>query len=61
MRIPSFVRLSVVAGVHEQYLEEMARRRQKLNLTKNDVVIGCPLCLSAPEPTPVVTGGGNQQ
>jgi hypothetical protein len=61
MRIPSFVRLSVVTGVHEQSLEEIARRRQKPSLTKNDVVIGCPLCLSAPDPAPVATGGGDQQ
>ena len=45
-----------VALTDEQFLEEMARRRQKLNLTKNDVVIGCPLCLSAPDPTPTNTG-----
>ena len=28
----------------EQFQHEMAMRREKLKLTKNDVVIGCPLC-----------------
>jgi hypothetical protein len=28
----------------------MARRRETLHLTKNDVVIGCPLCLVMPAP-----------
>ena len=36
-----------VALTDEQFQEEMAKRREKLNLTKNDVVIGCPLCLVA--------------
>ena len=35
----------------EQFVEEMAERVEKLNLTKNDYVIGCPLCL-ATVPTP---------
>ena len=30
----------------EQFVEEMAERVEKLNLTKNDYVIGCPLCLA---------------
>ena len=30
----------------EQFVEEMADRVEKLNLTKNDYVIGCPLCLA---------------
>jgi hypothetical protein len=34
-----------VALTDEQFQEEMARRRERLHLTKNDVVIGCPLCL----------------
>ena len=29
----------------EQFEQEMAARREKLQLTKNDHVIGCPLCL----------------
>ena len=35
----------------EQFVEEMAERVEKLKLTKNDYVIGCPLCL-ATVPTP---------
>jgi hypothetical protein len=35
----------------EQFVEEMAERVEKFNLTKNDYVIGCPLCL-ATVPTP---------
>ncbi|MBL4821048.1 MAG: cytochrome c [Gammaproteobacteria bacterium] len=37
----------------EQFFEEMANRREKLNLGPNDHVIGCPLCLAplvAPAP-----------
>ncbi len=42
-----------VALTDEQFQEEMARRRERLHLTKNDVVIGCPLCLApAPKPGP---------
>ena len=33
-----------VALTDEQFQEEMAKRREQLNLTKNDIVIGCPLC-----------------
>jgi hypothetical protein len=40
-----------VAMTDEQFLTEMAKRRERLHLTKNDVVIGCPLCLIAPPPT----------
>jgi hypothetical protein len=34
-----------VALTDEQFQQEMAQRRARLHLTKNDVVIGCPLCL----------------
>jgi hypothetical protein len=52
----------------QQFLEEMAHRRERLKLTRNDVVIGCPLCLSTAvfpaAPTPSLqapsTGGGIQ-
>jgi hypothetical protein len=37
-----------VALPDEQFQEEMAKRRDHLHLTKNDVVIGCPLCLVTP-------------
>ena len=37
----------------EQFQQEMAKRREKLKLTKNDVVIGCPLCnLTSPPSAP---------
>jgi hypothetical protein len=48
-----------VALNDEQFQEEMARRRENLKLTKNDVVIGCPLCLSLP-PAAKTTGGPQQ-
>ncbi len=35
----------------EQFQEEMANRRERLNLNINDHVIGCPLCLVIPQPT----------
>jgi hypothetical protein len=41
-----------VALTDEQFQEEMANRRAKLGLTKNDVVIGCPLCLVIPPAKP---------
>jgi hypothetical protein len=41
-----------VALSDEQFQKEMAARREKLRLTRNDVVIGCPLCLSPPPPPP---------
>ena len=37
-----------VALTDEQFYAEMAKRREKLKLTKNDVVIGCPLCNGDP-------------
>ena len=37
-----------VALTDEQFQEEMAKRRERLHLTKNDNVIGCPLCLVTP-------------
>src|SRR5439155_974011 len=37
-----------VALTDAQFQEEMAKRREHLHLTKNDVVIGCPLCLVTP-------------
>ena len=42
----------------EQFVEAMAERRENLNLTKGDYVIGCPLCLATippPSPTPSPT------
>ena len=47
-----FIDLGIrVALTDEQFQEEMAKRRENLKLTKNDVVIGCPLCL-------VIAGAG---
>ena len=54
-----------VALNDEQFLAEMAKRREKLKLTPNDVLIGCPLCNGDPvappamkKPTPTGAGGG---
>ena len=41
-----------VALTDDQFLAEMARRRRLLHLTRNDVVIGCPLCMIAPDVAP---------
>jgi mono/diheme cytochrome c family protein len=35
----------------EQFLEEMKQRVEALDLTKNDYVVGCPLCVSLIPPT----------
>jgi hypothetical protein len=40
-----------VALTDEQFVDEMAQRRERFHWTKNDQVIGCPLCLAA-VPTP---------
>ena len=49
-----------VALNDQQFQEEMARRRERLHLTKNDVVIGCPLCLVTP-PAAMAKPAGAQQ
>ena len=46
-----------VALTDEQFQEEMAKRRERLHLTKNDNVIGCPLCSVIPPAAPAKTGG----
>jgi hypothetical protein len=46
-----------VALTDEQFQEEMAKRRERLKLTKNDNVIGCPLCLVTPPAAPAKSGG----
>lgn len=43
-----------VALSDQEFQVEMAKRRDRLKLTKNDYVIGCPLCLVEPPP-PVAT------
>jgi hypothetical protein len=37
-----------VALSDQQFMEEMAARKEKLKLTPDDVVIGCPLCNGTP-------------
>jgi mono/diheme cytochrome c family protein len=49
-----------VALTDEQFQEEMAKRREHLHLTKNDNVIGCPLCLVPPAPAKTSAGGPQQ-
>jgi hypothetical protein len=39
-----------VALTDEQFQAEMAKRRERLQLTRNSVVIGCPLCNIPPPP-----------
>ncbi|HEY2151618.1 MAG TPA: hypothetical protein VGH34_12470 [Vicinamibacterales bacterium] len=50
-----------VALTDEQFQAEMAKRRTDLHLTKNDVVIGCPLCMVLPPAAMKTTAGGPQQ
>jgi hypothetical protein len=38
-----------VSLTDEQFIAEMAKRREVLDLDANDHVIGCPLCLVMPE------------
>ncbi len=48
-----------VALSDEQFRAEMAARREKLTLTLNDVVIGCPLCTTElPPVAPTANSGG---
>jgi hypothetical protein len=43
-----------VAMTDEEFLAEMQQRVERFDLSKNDHVIGCPLCLhSIPVPSPV--------
>jgi hypothetical protein len=52
-----FIDLGIrVALTDDQFQEEMARRRETLHLTKNDVVIGCPLCLVVPAAAKAAAG-----
>ncbi len=46
----------------EQFVEAMAERVEKFNLTKNDYIIGCPLCLAiVPTPPAKVAGDSDLQ
>jgi hypothetical protein len=49
-----------VSLTDEQFQQEMSERREKLHLTKNDVVIGCPLCLVNLTPPAARSSSGNQ-
>jgi mono/diheme cytochrome c family protein len=52
-----------VALTDEQFQAEMQKRREQLKLTRNDIVIGCPLCSLAFAPAPVrpaVPAGGGR-
>jgi hypothetical protein len=49
-----------VALTDEQFQAEMAKRREHLKITKNDNVIGCPLCNVIPA-APMKTAGAPQQ
>ena len=52
-----------VSLTDEQFVAEMAERRERLNLTENDWVIGCPLCMAdlplLPQAQPAAAGGGD--
>jgi hypothetical protein len=50
-----------VSLTDEQFQAEMAHRREKLHLTRNDVVIGCPLCAVIPPPATKTTQQQQQQ
>ena len=42
--------ISTNCGFLVKFQKEMAARREKLKLTRNSVVIGCPLCNVMPQP-----------
>jgi len=50
-----------VALTDEQFQEEMAKRRDHLKVTKNDNVIGCPLCNVIPPAAATKSAGAPQQ
>ena len=50
-----------VSLTDEQFRAEMAHRREKLHLTRNDNVIGCPLCNVMPAPRPAANSTQQQQ
>jgi len=50
-----------VALTDEQFADEMAKRRERLHLTRNDVVIGCPLCAIVPPPATKATQQQQQE
>jgi hypothetical protein len=40
----------------EEFQKEMAERRQRLKLGRNDMILGCPLCSLPPRATPSAGG-----
>jgi hypothetical protein len=51
-----------VAMTDEEFMAEMAERRERFGLTKNDHVIGCPLCLHTIDvPVPVRDDGNRER
>ena len=50
-----------VSLTDEQFRAEMAHRREKLHITRNDNVIGCPLCNVIPAPRPAANSTQQQQ
>jgi hypothetical protein len=51
-----------VSLTDEQFRDEMARRREKLHLTRNDNLIGCPLCtFTTPRPAAPTQNQQQQQ
>jgi hypothetical protein len=50
-----------VSLTDEQFQAEMAARREKLKLSRNSVVIGCPLCNVPPPPRPETPAARPQQ
>jgi hypothetical protein len=55
-----------VALSDEQFIAEMAKRKETMKLTQSDTFLGCPLCnvnprlLQAPTAAPRVPGGPQQ-
>lgn len=53
-----------VSMTEEQFVKEVQERVEKFQLTKNDYMIGCPLCLAlveTPGAEPLATAGGQDQ
>ena len=50
-----------VSLTDEQFRAEMARRREKLHLSKNDNLIGCPLCTVTTPQLPASTQSQSNQ
>jgi hypothetical protein len=56
--------MPVIVLNDKEFVEEIAKRRQRLNLAKGQTVVGCPLCAFDQVPpmlTRPVTAQGQQQ